>query len=142
MPKALRMSDATHDRTDDAVGAARDAMERAYAPYSNFRVGAAVVSGDHIHQGQNIEIASFPISVCAERNAIAAMVNAGDRRIDAVAVVTDAGTPTPPCGGCRQALWEFGPDAVVVAENANGVRRSWTLRELLPDAFGPADLAR
>jgi cytidine deaminase len=142
MPKALRMSDATHDRTDDAVGAARDAMERAYAPYSNFRVGAAVVSGDHIHQGQNIEIASYPISVCAERNAIAAMVNAGDRRIDAVAVVTDAETPTPPCGGCRQALWEFGPDAVVVAENANGVRRSWTLRELLPDAFGPADLAR
>jgi cytidine deaminase len=134
--------DVAPDRVDAAVGAARDAMERAYAPYSNFRVGAAVVSGDHIHQGQNIEIASYPISVCAERNAIAAMVNAGDRRIDAVAVVTDADTPTPPCGGCRQALWEFGPDAVVVAETTNGVRTSWTLRELLPDAFGPADLAR
>jgi cytidine deaminase len=134
--------DVAPDRVDAAVGAARDAMEREYAPYSYFRVGAAVVSGDHIHQGQNIEIASYPISVCAERNAIAAMVNAGDRRIDAVAVVTDADTPTPPCGGCRQALWEFGPDAVVVAETTNGVRTSWTLRELLPDAFGPADLAR
>jgi cytidine deaminase len=130
------------DRVDDAVSAARDAMERAYAPYSGFRVGAAIVSGDRIHQGQNIEIASYPISVCAERNAIAAMVNAGDRRIDAVAVVTEAETPTPPCGGCRQALWEFGPDAVVVAETTNGTRASWTLRELLPDAFGPADLGR
>jgi cytidine deaminase len=136
------VSDVASGRLEEAVAAARDAMERAYAPYSNFRVGAAIVSGDHIHQGQNIEIASYPISVCAERNAIAAMVNAGDRRLDAVAVVTDAETPTPPCGGCRQALWEFGPDAVVVAETTNGVRRSWTLRELLPDAFGPADLAR
>ena len=136
------MSDAAHDRVDRAVDAARDAMGRAYAPYSNFRVGAAIVSGDSIHPGQNIEIASYPISVCAERNAIAAMVNAGDRRIDAVAVVTEAKIPTPPCGGCRQALWEFGPDAVVVAETTNGTRASWTLRDLLPDAFGPADLGR
>ena len=136
------MSDVAPGRVDAAVSAARDAMERAYAPYSNFRVGAAIVSGDRIHQGQNIEIASYPISVCAERNAIAAMVNAGDRRIDAVAVVTEAETPTPPCGGCRQALWEFGPDAMVVAETTNGTRASWTLRELLPDAFGPADLGR
>ena len=136
------MSDVAPDRVEAAVAAARDAMERAYAPYSNFRVGAAIVSGDRIHQGQNIEIASYPISVCAERNAIAAMVNAGDRRIDAVAVVTEAEAPTPPCGGCRQALWEFGPDAAVVAETTNGARASWTLRELLPDAFGPADLGR
>jgi cytidine deaminase len=136
------VTDVTPDGLDDAVAAARDAMERAYAPYSNFRVGAAIVSGDHIHQGQNIEIASYPISVCAERNAIAAMVNAGDRRIDAVAVVSGAETPTPPCGGCRQALWEFGPHAAVVAETTNGERTSWTLRELLPDAFGPADLGR
>jgi cytidine deaminase len=130
------------ERLDEAVDAARDAMQRAYAPYSNFRVGAAVVSGDRIHQGQNIEIASFPISVCAERNAIAALVNAGGGTIDAVAVVTDADTPTPPCGGCRQALWEFGPDAIVVAETTNGTRKTWTLRELLPDAFGPTDLGR
>jgi cytidine deaminase len=134
--------DVTPERLDEAVGAARDAMQRAYAPYSNFRVGAAVVSGDRIHQGQNIEIASYPISVCAERNAIAALVNAGGGTIDAVAVVTDADTPTPPCGGCRQALWEFGPEAIVVAETTGGARKTWTLRELLPDAFGPADLGR
>ena len=136
------MSDVRAERIDEAVDAARDAMARAYAPYSGFRVGAAVVGGDRIHQGQNIEIASYPISVCAERNAIAAFVNAGGGTIDAVAVVTDADTPTPPCGGCRQALWEFGPDAIVVAEAANGERRRWTLRELLPDAFGPPDLGR
>jgi cytidine deaminase len=130
------------ERLDEAVRAARDAMERAYAPYSNFRVGAAIIAGDRIHTGQNVEIASYPISVCAERNAIAAMVNAGDRRIDAIAVVTEADVPTPPCGGCRQALWEFGPDAVVVAETTNGTRKTWTVRELLPDAFGPADLGR
>ena len=136
------MGDVTPERLDDAVASARDAMTRAYAPYSNFRVGAAVVSGDRIHQGQNIEIASFPISVCAERNAIAAFVNAGGGTIDAVAAVTEADTPTPPCGGCRQALWEFGPDAIVVAETTNGARKTWTLKELLPEAFGPADLGR
>ena len=136
------MSEVTPERLAQAVASARDAMDRAYAPYSNFRVGAAVVSGDGIHQGQNVEIASFPISVCAERNAIAAFVNAGGGEIDAVAVVSEADTPTPPCGGCRQALWEFGPDAIVVAETTNGTRRSWTLRELLPDAFGPAYLGR
>ena len=136
------MTDVPAGRLDEAVDVAADAMARAYAPYSNFRVGAAIVSGDRIHPGQNIEIASYPISVCAERNAIAAMVNAGDRRVDAIAVVTEAETPTPPCGGCRQALWEFGPDAVVVAQTTAGTRRSWTLRELLPDAFGPADLGR
>jgi cytidine deaminase len=130
------------ERIDEAVRAAYAAMERAYAPYSNFRVGAAIVTEDRIHTGQNVENASYPISVCAERNAIAAMVNAGDRRIDAVAVVTEADEPTPPCGGCRQALWEFGPDGIVVAETTGGTRKTWTLRELLPDAFGPADLGR
>ena len=130
------------ERIAEAVRAAGAAMKRAYAPYSTFRVGAAIVSGDRIHTGQNVENASYPISVCAERNAIAAMVNAGDRRIDAIAVVTGADEPTPPCGGCRQALWEFGPDAIVVAGTTGGTRKTWTLRELLPDAFGPADLGR
>ena len=130
-------------KIEEAVRAARDAMERAYAPYSNFRVGAAVVAGGAVHAGQNIEIASYPISMCAERNAIAAMVNAGGgRTIEAVAIVTAADRPTPPCGACRQALWEFGTDAVVVAETTSGDRRRWTLAELLPDAFGPSDLGR
>jgi len=125
-----------------AVTEAREAVTRAYAPYSGFRVGAAIVAGGRVVSGQNIEIASYPISVCAERNAIAAMVNAGERLIDAVAVVTEAERPTPPCGGCRQALWEFGPEAIVIAETIGGERRTWALADLLPDAFGPADLDR
>ena len=136
------MTDVTPERIDEAVAAAGDAMSRAYAPYSGFRVGAAVVGAGGIHAGQNVENASYPISVCAERNAIAAFVNAGGGTIDAIAVVTEVGRPTPPCGGCRQALWEFGPDAIVVAETTDGARKSWTVRELLPDAFGPADLGR
>jgi cytidine deaminase len=125
-----------------AVDAARGAMERAYAPYSGFRVGAAIVADGRIFTGQNIENASYPISVCAERNAIAAMIDAGAHRIDAVAVVTAADRPIPPCGGCRQALWEFGPEATVVAETTGGQRRTWALGDLLPDAFGPNDLDR
>ena len=130
------------DPIESALQAARAAMSRAYAPYSGFDVGAAIVAGDEIFTGQNIENASYPVSVCAERNAVGRMIDAGERRIDVVAVVTAADAPTPPCGACRQVLWEFGPDAVVVAETVAGVRRTWTLAELLPDAFGPADLDR
>jgi cytidine deaminase len=125
---------------EEAVGMAREAMERAYAPYSRFRVGAAVVSGGRIHTGQNIENASYPVSVCAERNAVAAMIDAGDRRIDLVAVVTASGEPTPPCGACRQVLWEFGPECLVVSETVAGVRATWALEDLLPAAFGPKEL--
>jgi cytidine deaminase len=122
------------------VEAARAVREQAYAPYSGFAVGAAVLAGGRVFTGVNVENASYPISVCAERNAVAAMVAAGGRRVDAVAVVTDAATPTPPCGGCRQCLWEFGPEAVVVAVTLKGERARWTLAELLPHAFGPSDL--
>jgi cytidine deaminase len=121
---------------------ARDMVARAYAPYSNFRVGAAVLSEDgKIHTGVNIENASYPLSVCAERNAVAATIVSGQHRILAVAVATDGDTPTPPCGGCRQVLWEFGQaDTPVVAEGADGVRARWRLGDLLPHAFGPGDL--
>ena len=136
------MTDDPQVLLDEAVRQARDAMERAYAPYSGFKVGAAVVSLGRIFTGQNIENASHPVAVCAERNAVAHMVNAGLRRIDAVAVVTAAATPTPPCGACRQVLWEFGPASIVVAETTAGARGTWTLADLLPDAFGPHDLGR
>jgi cytidine deaminase len=89
----------------------------------------------------NVENASYPLSVCAERNAVASMVGAGQTKILAVAVATNAAHPTPPCGGCRQVLWEFGvADTPVVAEGAEGVRARWRLGDLLPDAFGPDDL--
>jgi len=128
------------ERIDELVAAAREAKERAYAPYSKFRVGAAVLAGGKIYVGANIENASYPLSVCAERNAVAAAVIAGERRIDAVAVATDEGKPTPPCGGCRQVLNEFGPSMRVVSQGANGARGEWTLAQLLPHAFGPEDL--
>ncbi|TMK35075.1 MAG: cytidine deaminase [Actinobacteria bacterium] len=127
---------------DEAVERARDAMDRAYAPYSGFAVGAAIVANGQIFTGQNIENASYPVSVCAERNAVGRMIDAGERRIDVVAVVTAAESPTPPCGACRQVLWEFGPEALVVAETTGGERIMWALEDLLPSAFGPDDLGR
>ena len=127
---------------EEAVAAARSAMDRAYAPYSGFQVGAAIVAGGQVFTGENIENASYPVSVCAERNAVGRMIDAGVRKIDAVAVVTAADEPTPPCGACRQVLWEFGPEALVVAETTGGRRLMWALADLLPNAFGPRDLDR
>jgi cytidine deaminase len=127
---------------EEAIREARGAMDRAYAPYSGFNVGAAIVAGGRLFTGQNIENASYPVSVCAERNAVAAMIDAGERRIDAVAVVTAADRPTPPCGACRQVLWEFGREALVVAETTGGERLMWALEDLLPSPFGPDDLDR
>ena len=134
------MSEA-RDRIDELLAVASEVMERgSYAPYSNFNVGAAVLAEGDIFPGANIENASYPLSVCAERNAVAAAVNAGKRSIEAVAVVTRADEPTPPCGGCRQVLNEFGPRMLVVIETVGGARAEWTLPEILPHAFGPADL--
>jgi cytidine deaminase len=121
---------------DRLVAAARDVREQAHAPYSGFFVGAALSAGGRTFTGVNIENASYPLSVCAERNAVAAMVTAGERQVDAVAVVTDASIPTPPCGGCRQVLSEFArPDTVVVSQTLAGQRAEWTVAGLLPDAF-------
>lgn len=127
---------------DDLVAAAREARDRAYAPYSNFHVGAAILADGRVFTGVNVEIASYPLSVCAERNAAAAAVMAGVTGFDAVAVVTDDTRPTPPCGGCRQVLNEFGPDMVVVCESSSGRRAEWRLSEILPHAFGPDHLDR
>jgi cytidine deaminase len=117
------------------IEAARGIREHAHAPYSGFRVGAAVLAGDRTFTGVNVEIGSFPLSVCAERNAVAAMVAAGERGLDAIAIVTGAETPTPPCGGCRQVLWELGPSALVVAATLDGQRAAWALEDLLPAPF-------
>ncbi|MBI3649128.1 MAG: cytidine deaminase [Actinobacteria bacterium] len=125
----------TEDRIDELVAAAKEVRENAHVPYSRFKVGAALLAGGRVFRAVNVESASYPLSVCAERNAVAAMVAAGERRIDAVAVVTDATHPTPPCGGCRQVLLEFGRDAAVISETLSGTRMRWTVSELLPDAF-------
>jgi cytidine deaminase len=129
-------------KLDEMLQAARAILPRAYVPYSGFHVGAALLNEDGtIRAAVNVENASYPLSVCAERNAAAVMTASGHTKILAVAVATNAESPTPPCGGCRQVLWEFGDaDTPVVAEGANGVRARWRLGNLLPHAFGPDDL--
>jgi cytidine deaminase len=126
---------------DAVMDAARDASGNAYAPYSNFRVGAAVLTeGGQIHAGCNVENASYGLAICAERNAAAAMVfaNPGDREIQLVAVFSPDAAPCFPCGACRQVLREFGCKEVVVEEAAG--LRSYPFDEILPYSFGREDL--
>ncbi|HET7501618.1 MAG TPA: cytidine deaminase [Kofleriaceae bacterium] len=122
---------------------ALDAQRRAYAPYSKFRVGAAVVMSGDTFEGANVENASYGLCVCAERTAVFAAVVAGAHRLEAVAVATDASPPSAPCGACRQVLLEFAPDpaaVTVTAINPGGERRSWTLAQLIPDGFSGHEL--
>jgi cytidine deaminase len=128
--------------TERLLAAAREVKDRAYVRYSGFHVGAAVLAAGEVYAGVNVENASYPVGWCAERSAIAAAVAAGHTEIDAVAVVADEPTPTPPCGMCRQALNEFGPQMLVICEGTGGERIAWTLPTLLPEAFGPANLAQ
>ncbi len=127
-------------RSGDAAAlarAARAARRRAYAPYSRFRVGAAVRAGGVIHAGCNVENASYGLTVCAERVAVATAVAAGARRVDAIAVASGTDEPTPPCGMCLQTLAEFaGPALPVRLVGARGGTVDTTLGELLPRAFG------
>lgn len=117
--------------------AARAARRRAYAPYSSFRVGAAVLAGGRTFSGANVENASYGLTICAERSAAVAAASAGARRVDAVAVASGTAEPTPPCGMCLQTLAEFaGPSLPVVLLGARGGRLETTLGELLPRAFG------
>jgi cytidine deaminase len=125
------------------VQAARAARERAYAPYSKFQVGAALLD-EHgrLHAGCNIENAAYPQSQCAEASAIAHLVLTGGRRILAVAVVGVAEEPVSPCGGCRQRIREFASDAVPIwIADDQIVRAHYTLGQLLPASFGPGHLA-
>lgn len=119
------------------------AMERAYAPYSNFRVGAALLGSDgSVTEGCNVENAAFPAGLCAERGAVAAAVARGIRGFEAVVIATEADDPTPPCGVCRQMLVEFSPQMTVIAVTRDGREGRWTLEELLPKAFNPHSLNR
>ena len=127
--------------TDSLISAARTAQARAYAPYSNFRVGAALEADDgRIFAGCNVENASYGLTMCAERVAVGTAIAAGARRLRRAVVVTETDPPAAPCGACRQVLAEFGADLVVEAIGPAASRR-WTMAELLPDAFAREQLA-
>ena len=139
---------ATHNAKSDStlITAAIDAMSRAYAPYSDFAVGAALLDEQgRIHCGANVENAAYPNGICAETSAIAMMVNAGGSRIERIAVAggTDAGDILcTPCGGCRQRIREFAaPDTVIIIANPSGEQQRFTLADLLPHSFGPENLS-
>jgi cytidine deaminase len=126
------------DLVTRTIEVARAASEKAYAPYSDFRVGAAILTEDGaVHAGCNVENASYGLAICAERNAAAAMVlaNPEDRAIKLVAVFSPAVSPCFPCGACRQVLREFGCKELVV-EEASGLHR-YPFEEILPHSFGP-----
>ncbi len=119
------------------------AMEHAYAPYSGFRVGAALLGTDgSIVEGCNVENAAYPAGICAERAAVAAAVARGVRTFAAIVIVTEADVPTPPCGMCRQVLVEFAPQLEVVSITRGGAQAQWSMSELLPAAFTPTSLGR
>ncbi len=126
----------------ELVRRAREVMAHAYAPYSRFRVGAAIEAADgRVFVGTNVESASYGLTICAERMALGAAVAAGARELRRVAVATEADPPAAPCGACRQLLAEFGLDMEIVAAGPKSERR-WALRALLPDAFTRESLAR
>jgi cytidine deaminase len=121
---------------------ANDAKANAYAPYSNFPVGAALrTSSGAVFSGCNVENAAFPQGTCAEAGAIAAMALAGERTIDVIVTVCDGDLLSTPCGGCRQKIREFAAAGTLIhAAGPDGVRTTYTIDQLLPDSFGPDNL--
>lgn len=138
------MSSATSDADWSELRAmAFAALDHSYAPYSRFRVGAAVRSRDgRIYSGCNVENASYPASICAERGAISTAVADGARDFVALVIATDAADPAPPCGLCRQVLAELGPRLEVVSCTSRGGESRWSIASLLPSPFTPHSLDR
>jgi cytidine deaminase len=127
---------------EELIKVASLARQRAHAPYSKYRVGAAIrTARNKVHAGANIENASYGLTVCAERTAAFAAVNAGDTKLDTIAIVIDGDRLPSPCGACRQVLAEFAPGMRVVLATTGGLRKETTLHDLLPDPFLPEDLA-
>ncbi len=121
---------------DTLVAAARQARENAHAPYSNFRVGAALrARSGRVYTGCNVENATYGLTVCAERVAIFKAISEGERGFDAIAVVADTEALTPPCGACRQIIWEFCGDVEIILANLKGQVEVHRASELLPRPF-------
>ena len=126
---------------EELIRVASLARQRAHAPYSKYKVGAAIrTKRNKVHSGANVENASYGLTVCAERTAAFAAVNAGDTAFDAIAIVIDDERLPTPCGACRQVLAEFSPDMRVILATTNGQRRVTSLGNLLPDPFLPDNL--
>jgi cytidine deaminase len=128
--------------TDELFAAALGAQANAHVPYSKYPVGAAVRAGSgRVYAGCNVENAAYPQGWCAETSAIAAMVTAGERELVEILTVANGDSLATSCGGCRQKIREFAaPDALIHAAGPDGVRRTFTLDELLPHSFGPEQL--
>jgi cytidine deaminase len=134
-----------HDSTtaDDLLTRAREVQQCAHVPYSHFAVGAALrTKSGAVFTGANIENAAYPEGMCAEASAIAAMASAGERVIDTIVTVCDGDMLATPCGGCRQKIREFATaDTVIHVAGPDGIRTTYSMAELLPDSFGPENLA-
>ncbi|MFB3896347.1 MAG: cytidine deaminase [bacterium] len=118
------------------IEAAKKVRKNAYAPYSKFKVGAAVLAGSgKIYIGSNVENASFGLTICAERNAIAQAVAQGEKKIQAIAIVADSNELTPPCGACRQVIYEFGKETEILLVNHKGKQQLFNISELLAAPF-------
>lgn len=121
---------------DALLDAAQRARANAYAPYSTFRVGCALLaSSGRVYTGCNVENASFGMTICAERVALGAAITAGERSFESLLLVSDARDPVAPCGACRQVLAELAPTAQVTSVGDDGGVKSWRVDELLPDRF-------
>ncbi|HEY6957335.1 MAG TPA: cytidine deaminase [Candidatus Limnocylindria bacterium] len=126
---------------EELVKVAALARQRAYAPYSKYKVGAAIrTARNKVHSGANVENASYGLTICAERAAVFAAANAGDTKLDAIAIVIDDDQLPSPCGACRQVLAEFAPEMRVILATTSGQRKVTTLKDLLPDPFLPKAL--
>lgn len=126
---------------DPLIYAAKRARENAHAKFSNFKVGAALrTSSGKIYGGCNVENATYGLTVCAERVALFKAISEGERKFDAIAVVTDTDTLTPPCGACRQLIWEFCGDVPVILTNLKGKVETLPMRQLFPKPFDSSNL--
>jgi cytidine deaminase len=136
VPGGKRLSD-----FEILISAAKQARENAHAPYSNFRVGAGLrANSGRIFGGCNVENATYGLTVCAERIAIFKAISEGERGFDAITVVTDTDALTPPCGACRQLIWEFCGDIPVILSNLKGKTETIQMKDLFPKPFDSSNL--
>ena len=129
---------------DALFAAAKAVQQKAYAPYSRFKVGAAILGDDgKVYPGCNVENAAYPVGACAEAGAISAMIAGGARTIRAIVVIGDGAELVTPCGACRQRIREFAaPETPIAIAGPEGIRARFSLAELLPASFGPANLPK